>query len=101
VGRSRYGDLDAALVALEQRAQDLAANAKGRPIDAKLRRFEPVEQVVARLELAGPDRLRAGIDVRGDGSSEAFIGRLRRRLIEQRHGESPEAALRRTLTAPG
>jgi len=62
-----------------------------------MRRLEPVQLVVARLELTGPGRLRAGIDVRGDGSSEAFSGRVRRRLIEQRPGESAYDALRREV----
>jgi len=95
VRRARHDDLESAL---ERDARDLARNARARPLDTKLRRFEPAQQVVARLEVAGPRRLHGGIDVRGDGSTEAFTGRIRRRLVEQRAGESPEAALRRTLT---
>ena len=96
--RSRFDDLGDALTALERRGEELQEGADTRIVDLKLgRRFEPVQQVVARLELAGPRRLRAGVDVRGDGSAEAWTGRVRRTLIKQLPRESPYAALRRTL----
>ena len=59
--------------------------------------FEPVQQVTGRIQLAGPRGLRAGVDIRGDGSSEAWTGRIRRDLIKQRKNESAYDALRRTL----
>ena len=107
VKRQVFGGLGEALDALEQRARELAAAASdsNRPVDAKIRRFEPVEQVSARLELSGPERLvasvRAGVDVRGDGSTEAWTGRSwRRRLVEQQPGEDAFQALRRALQPP-
>jgi len=98
VKRERFGALDAALTEIEALARRLAEEADGRAVDLKLlRRMEPVQQVIARIELAGPGLLRAGVDVRGDGSVEGYTGRLRRRLIEQRRGESPYEALRRAV----
>lgn len=96
--RVRFEGLGDALAALERRGEELQAGADTRAVDLKLmRKVEPVQQVVARLELAGPGRLRAGVDVRGDGSAEAWTGRLRRNLIEQLPRESAYEALRRTL----
>jgi hypothetical protein len=98
VERERHEALGAALDRLETRAESLARNADEEPEGGGLmRRIEPIQQVVARLEVAGPRRLRGGIDVRGDGSTEAWTGRLRREVVEQRAGEDAFAALRRAL----
>jgi hypothetical protein len=98
VERERFEELDAALAAIEERSRALSERATTPAVQPKLmRRFEPVQQVLARLELSGPQRLRAGIDVRGDGSVEGYTGRFRRRLLEERGGESTYAALRRAV----
>jgi hypothetical protein len=98
VRKLRCSGLTDALKLLEREGRELEAGADERPEGGTLiRRLEPVQIVVARLELSGPRGLRAGVDVRGDGSSEAFTGRLRRRVVEQRDGESPYDALRREL----
>jgi hypothetical protein len=98
VRKERHADLEEALAAMERIGGELSDGAAERPVGGTLiRRIEPVQQVIGRIEVAGPGKLRAGVDVRGDGSSEAFTGRLRRRLVEQRRGESAYEALRREL----
>jgi hypothetical protein len=98
VRKQRFDELDDALAALERIAGELADGADARPAGGFLiRRLDPVQQVVGRIELAGPGRMRAGVDVRGDGSSEPFLGRVRRTLIEQQGGETSFDALRRVL----
>jgi len=101
VSRARYAALEDALAAIETHVAALSGRTRRETIDLKVRSFEPVAQVVARAELSGPQRLlprvRAGIDVRGDGSAEAWTGRASRRVVEQDDGESPVAALRRVL----
>jgi hypothetical protein len=99
VRKERHPELPEALAAVERIGAELADGAEARPVGGALvRRLEPVQQVVGRVELRGPRRLRAGVDVRGDGSSEAFTGRVRRKVIEQRAGESTYEALRRELS---
>jgi hypothetical protein len=98
VQKARHENLGAALDAMESTGTELSAEVHAQPVGGSLiRRIEPVQQVVARLELRGPGRLRAGVDVRGDGSSEAYTGRVRRRLVELRAGEDAYGALRRIL----
>ncbi len=99
VTRERYESLEAALAQIAEQVEEAERDAYAEPEGGGLmRRIDPVQQVVTRIELAGPRRLRAGIDVRGDGSSEAWTGRVRRRLVEQRDGEDAVAALRRSAT---
>jgi hypothetical protein len=98
VQKERFGDFNSAMTAIEQEGLQLERSADAQPVGgALIRRLEPVQIVVARLELSGPRGVRAGVDVRGDGSSEAFTGRLRRRVLAQRDGESAYEALRREL----
>jgi hypothetical protein len=98
VDKERHENLGAALDAMESTGRELSGDADAQPVGGSLiRRIEPVQQVVARLELRGPGRLRAGVDVRGDGSSEAYTGRVRRRLVELKAGEDAYGALRRIL----
>jgi hypothetical protein len=99
VERTRHEELKDALREMQRRGKELEASADAKPRSPLGRTFEPVQQVVARIELSGPDRTRAGVDVRGDGSAEAYSGRLRRVPLAQRQGESPYDALRRTLGA--
>lgn len=102
IERARFAELGAALDAVEARARELADAAPRQAVDVRYKRFEPIQQVAARLELAGPERLiptiRAGVDVRGDGSTEAYLGRIKRQVVEQRKGESAYRALRRVLS---
>jgi hypothetical protein len=103
VERSRFGELDAALAMARRRIDDLASGSHNPAVNAGYRRFEPSELVTARVELSGPERLlpsaHAGIDVRGDGSTEAYTGRVRKAPIEADGDESIWDALRRALAA--
>jgi hypothetical protein len=99
IERLDAASLDAALDLIEERARALARGSRRPPVDVRFKTFKPVQQVAHRLELRGGSGVRAGVDVRGDGSVEAWTGRVRRRVVAQERGESAYAALRRTLEA--
>ena len=97
--KRRHERLGDALEEVERIAGELADDADSPPAGGVLiRRLDPVQQVIGGIELSGPDRLRAGVDVRGDGSCEAFTGRVRRTLVDQLDGETAFAALRRAVS---
>jgi hypothetical protein len=96
VEKERHPTLDEALEALGRRIPSVSRReARG----AFGREYEPVRQVAGRLELRGPRGLRGGIDVRGDGSAEAYEGWIRKVPLERRDGESAVDTLRRALAA--
>src|SRR3954454_13016157 len=95
--RERLATLDEALVALEARLDGLARGERRGGEHAVAGEYEPVAQVAVRGEVAGPAGLRGGVDLRGDGSAEAYTGRLRRRLVDRGTGETAYEALRRAL----
>ena len=101
VERQTFASLREALDALDERVAALMPGSQREEIRFLSRRIEPVKQVAARVELSGRGGFRAsvhaGVDVRGDGSAEAYTGKLQRTVIERRHGESAPAALRRAL----
>ena len=102
VERTRFGTLGETLGALEQRVEDLAPGARRHALQFAGRRYDPARQVAVRLEVTGPGgglrgRARGGVDLRGDGSMEAYTGRLRRSLVRLREGETPYEGLLWTL----
>jgi hypothetical protein len=103
VTRQRVPSLDDAIDLLELELRSVGKAALRAPAKAFSREIAPVAQVSARGEVSGPGLLRpsvqVGADVRGDGSIEAYRGKVRREVVEQRRGESPFDALRRLLDA--
>ena len=103
IRRSRHESVREAVDALERELTTLGPAARRDTRKALTREYTPQAQVSARGELSGPSRLRprvrAGADVRGDGSIEVYEGRIQRRLIEPERREGPFDALRRVLGA--
>lgn len=98
VEREHHESGDEAIAALEAGLRPIAEHSRRETARVFRREIPPVQQVVARAGLSGPGGVRGGIDVRGDGSTEAWAGRSwRRRLIDERPGEDAYAALRRAL----
>lgn len=99
VTRARFDDLDAAITELEGVLRPIASRTNLPPATAFVREIPAADQIVARGEIGGPHRLRIGVDVRGDGSTEAFEGRIRRTPITPDSGEDAFQSLRRLFSS--
>jgi hypothetical protein len=101
VERMRFETLGETLDALERRLDELAPGVRRRTINVGRRRYDPARQVAVRAEVAGPSTgllrggVRGGVDLRGDGSAEAYTGRLKRALVRPLPGETAYDCLRR------
>ena len=91
-------ELEPALDLLEFELRALLSSSRREPARGLARRYEPGELVAVRGEIAGRG-VRGGVDIRGDGTAEAFTGRVWRSLVEAQPGESAYEALRRVLTS--
>jgi hypothetical protein len=99
VERQRYEDLDAALQAMERRADEIRAEGPLREISA-LRDYPPRARVHARLELSTGGLIRgreAGVDVMGDGTLVPYVGVVRKRRLDTPARESAFDAVREAL----
>jgi hypothetical protein len=94
-----FATLAEAFDALETELRAAATVAARAPRTARAlgREYEPAQQVAVRGELRGPGRLRAGIDVHGDGSARAYTGVVRRRPLPPDDREDAWSALRREV----
>jgi hypothetical protein len=105
VRKLRHRSLEDAIRSLEDAAREVERAPAKSAVDLRVRRFEASELIAARVEVSGPRRpfpaVRAGVDVRGDGSAAAWAGRLSRRVIEPAPGETAYHALRRELGDAG
>lgn len=94
----RFGSLEDALAGLQAELNSAGPGTRREPVNALVREFQPEEQVAMRLEVRGRG-VCGGLDLHGDGTQEAYTGRIRRRGIVPEPGENAVSALRRTLIA--
>lgn len=99
VDHEGFDDVAEAVARMRERA--LAIRAEGPPKTANLiRKFEPGDQVTARLELSHGGFLRkrvAGVDVRGDGTFVPFRGGVQREELDPSGHDTPFDLVRETL----
>ena len=99
VDHEGFDDIGEAVARMRERALEIRA--EGPPKAANLlRKFEPEDQVTARLELSTgrfANKRAAGIDVRGDGTFMPYRGGLRREELDPSGHDTPFDLVRETL----
>jgi len=99
VTREGFDDLGEAVAEMRRRALEIRARGPARKVKM-LREFEPGDQVLARLQIAGRGLLRkpvAGVDVRGDGTFMPFAGGVARQELDPSDRDTPFDLVRETL----
>lgn len=104
VGRERCATERELFDRVEVLASEMSDRADRTPVKSMFRDYEAIELVHGRIEVSigsGPFKhRRGGIDVRRDGSIEAFVGRTNRTVVEPTPGETIPQALRREMLKP-
>ena len=99
VDHEEFDEIGEAVVRMRERALEIRAEGPPKVADV-LRKFEPKDQVTARLELSHGGFLRkqaAGVDVRGDGTFTPYRGGLRREELDPSSHDTPFDLVRETL----
>jgi hypothetical protein len=91
VSHEDWDTLEAAIAAVTRHVEDAPGR---RAVETFGRRFEPGDQVAARIELKAQG-VRAGVDVRGDGTLVAWQGRVFRKPLP---GDDALKALRQSVS---
>ncbi len=104
VTRIRCATIDELFDQVERQSEEMSDRADGEAVSSMFREYEAIELVHGRIEVTIADspfkHRRGGIDVRRDGSIEAFVGRTSRTVVEPTPGETIPQALRRELLKP-
>ena len=94
VRKEHFADAEPALAALRAHLEDTGGLDS---VSVLGREYDPADLVAARGEIRGPGRRRAGADLRGDGTVEAWKGWLRRTVLVPAEDETPWDALLREV----
>lgn len=87
----RSENVDEALAIVTNRAQKIAEQSRHEAVNLRYKTYTPISRVIGRAEICHSEhrlkKICAGVDVRGDGSMEAWRGRFNRKLIDPEGGD--------------